>query len=82
MEKLEKILQEHARFIAVGANIQSNMTLASLGIDSLGIIELIVKIEDEFDLEIPPEQVTPDTFSTPDSIWQLLCQIDPKLAES
>lgn len=82
MEKLEKILREHARFISISSNIQSNMALASLGIDSLDIIELIVKIENEFDLEIPPEQVTPDTFSTPDSIWRLLCQIDPKLVES
>lgn len=82
MKKLEDILHEHARFIAVDSSIQSDMTLASLGIDSLDIIELIVKIEDEFDLEIPPERVTPDTFSTPDSIWRLLCQLDPKLVES
>jgi acyl carrier protein len=82
VEKLEKILREHARFIDISSSIQSNMALASLGIDSLDIIELIVKIEDEFDLEIPSEQVTPDTFSTPGSIWRLLCQIDPKLVES
>jgi acyl carrier protein len=46
------------------------------------MIDLVVKIEDEFDLEIPPEQITPETFATPASIWQLLCQIEPKLAES
>jgi len=79
---LEQILRTHARFIAAGADINPDMALASLGVDSLDMIDLIVKIEDEFDLEIPPEQVTPETFSTPASIWRLLCQINPELAES
>ena len=79
---LEQILRSHARFVAAGADIDPDMPLASLGVDSLDIIELLVKVEDEFDLEIPPDRVTPETFSTPASIWRLLCQIDPKLAES
>lgn len=77
----EKVLRAHARFIDAGADIDLDMPLASLGVDSLDIIELIVEIEDEFDLDIPAEQVTPDTFATPASIWRLLCQIDPALAE-
>jgi acyl carrier protein len=79
---LEQILRAHSRFIAAGADINPNMSLTSLGVDSLDIIELLVQIEGEFDLEIPPEQVTPETFATPASIWRLLCQIDPDLAES
>jgi acyl carrier protein len=81
-QKLEWILRAHARFIATGTAINPDMSLTSLGVDSLGILQMIVQIEDEFDLEIPPEQITPETFSTPASIWQLLCKIDPKLAES
>lgn len=80
--ELEQILRKHARFIAAGADIGPDMSLASIGVDSLDIIELIVQIEDNFDLEIPPERVTPQTFATPASIWELLCQLDPKLAES
>jgi acyl carrier protein len=78
---LEIVLRTHARFVAAGDDIDPDMPLASLGVDSLDMIELLVKIEDEFDLEIPPEQVTPETFATPASIWRLLCQIDPTLAE-
>lgn len=81
-QKLEKILRAHARFTAADSDINPDMSLASLGVDSLGIIELVVEIEDEFDLEIPPDQITPETFATPTSIWQLLCRIDPKLVES
>jgi acyl carrier protein len=81
-QNLEKILRVHARFTAADSYIDPDMPLALLGIDSLGIIELVFKVEDEFDLEIPPEQITPETFATARSIWQLLCQIDPRLVES
>ena len=81
-QSLEKILRAQARFLAADADITPDMSLASLGIDSLGLIELVFEIEGEFDLEIPPEQITPETFATPASIWRLLHQIDPTLAES
>lgn len=58
------------------------MALASLGVDSLDIIELVVELEGKFDVEIPVDQVTPETFATPASIWGLLCQLDPGLAAS
>jgi acyl carrier protein len=80
-QDLEKLLRAHTRFMSAGEDIDPDMPLASLGVDSLDMIELIVKIEDKFDLDIPAEQVTPETFATPASIWRLLCQIDPTLAE-
>lgn len=82
MQDLKKMLRSHARFIAADADITADMPLASLGVDSLGLIELVGQIEDQFDLEIPAEQITPETFATPASIMHLLHQIDPKLAES
>jgi acyl carrier protein len=79
---LERILRAQARFLAAGADIDPDLSLASLGVDSLDIIELVVQIEGTFDVEIPPDRVTPETFSTPASIWRLLCELDPRLAVS
>lgn len=79
---LEQILRAHARFVATGTDIDPDLPLASLGVDSLDIIELVVQLEGTFDVEIPPDQVTPQTFATPASIWRLLCELDPDLAVS
>jgi acyl carrier protein len=79
---LELVLRAHARFLSPGTDIDPDLALASLGVDSLDIIELIVQLESKFDVEIPVDQVTPETFSTPASIWRLLCQLDSELAAS
>ena len=80
--KLEKILRTYARLIADSDEINPDTSIASLGIDSLDMFELIVCIEDDFDIAIPAERITPQTFATPATIWQLLCQIDPTLGGS
>lgn len=80
--KLDRILRMHARFICGGAEINPDTSLALLGVDSLDMFELIVRIEDDFDLAIPAERITPETFATPATIWQLLCEIDPALVGS
>ena len=79
---LERILRTHARFLAPGTDIDPDLSIALLGVDSLDIIELVVELEGKFDVEIPVDQVTPETFATPASIWRLLCQLDPGLAAS
>ena len=80
--ELERVLRTHARFLGPGTDIDPDLSIASLGVDSLDIIELVVQLEGKFDVEIPPDQVTPETFATPASIWRLLCQLDPALAVS
>jgi len=44
-------------------------------IDSLDLLQLVAYIEEEFDLKLPPEALTPDNFSTPESVSTLVGQI-------
>lgn len=41
-------------------------------IDSLGFIELISSLEDEFDIEIQPTQVQPDTWRHVENIKRMV----------
>lgn len=46
----------------------SDLLVDDLGFDSLMLISLIVDIEQELGLEIPPEGMLPETFSTVGSV--------------
>jgi len=49
-----------------------DVTMANLGIDSLAIVHLIVRIEDEFDLVFPRSLLLPRVFTSPASLWSAL----------
>jgi acyl carrier protein len=54
-EKVKKVI---AKQLGIGEEeIQENTTFEDLGIDSLEIFEVIMALEDEFDIEIPNEDV-------------------------
>lgn len=80
--QFEHALRLHSKFISNNTTIDPDVSLLKLGIDSLEIAELIALIEDEFRLEIPLERLTPESFATPRTIWQLLCSIEPSLQEA
>jgi acyl carrier protein len=80
--QFEHVLRMHGRFLSGAAPIDPDVSLLKLGVDSLEIAELIALIEDEFRLEIPLERLTPESFATPRTIWELLCSIEPSLLET
>ena len=56
LEKVKAILSE--QFDAVEDSITAETTLADdLGADSLDVVDLLMSIEDEFEVEIPDEEV-------------------------
>lgn len=44
-------------------------------VDSLGFLHLITFIEDQYQLEIPVELLTPENFSTPKNVGELVERI-------
>ena len=58
-QRLQKILQDDYE---LNVDEQGTQTvLADLGVDSLDLIELLCRIEDEFRIVIPSEQIRPAT---------------------
>ncbi len=56
LEKVKKILSE--QFDVDAEEINSETTLQDdLGADSLDVVDLLMSIEDEFEVEIPDEEV-------------------------
>jgi acyl carrier protein len=49
--------------------------LADLGLDSLNTIEILVRLEEEFDIQIPDEKLVAETFATVGSLWSVLSSL-------
>jgi acyl carrier protein len=76
--EFETLLRRHCRLAPPGAPIDPDELLINLGVDSLEVVELIVAIEDTFDLTIPQEALTPAVFATAASVWQMVSGLLPE----
>lgn len=70
-EKVKELLAEHLDMDA--SEITEATTFEELGIDSLDTVEIMMEMEDEFDIEIKPAEVGK-------SVKELVAYIDSKLA--
>lgn len=71
-ERVIKILKE------IGADITDNRDINLLKsgmINSYEIVNLVVELEDEFEIEIDPELVLPENFETLNAICNLIKSI-------
>jgi acyl carrier protein len=67
--EFDALIRSHCRFIHPSAAIEPDELIASLGADSLEIVELIVELEDQFGIVFTDYLLTPDVFATPGTIW-------------
>jgi acyl carrier protein len=73
--EFDAILRRHCQMPSTDTQIDPDTLLTSLGMDSLEVVEFIVSIEDTFDLSIPQELLTPQTFATPATVWTMLAEL-------
>jgi acyl carrier protein len=64
-----KTLLAHLPY-ADGAELAPTDDLAALGLDSMGVVQLLTDLEETFGLELPDELITEETFATVGSLWQ------------
>lgn len=55
---------------AESSNLTATDDLAALGLDSMGVIQLLADLEDSLGLEMPDDMLTEETFATAGSLWQ------------
>ena len=56
----------------VALDTPSESSLDAVGIDSVGMIDLIYRIEEQFGIQIPDEDVTPENFASIASLVELV----------
>jgi acyl carrier protein len=73
--RLEEVLRPHLVLLEVSAPITPDLVLRDAGVDSLALIELLINIEQVFEIEFPDELLVADTFSTPRALWQAISKL-------
>jgi acyl carrier protein len=74
-EKVLKILNSLGAK-ATPHNLEESMS--TLELDSLGTMDLILKIEDEFKIEIPEKYLTQEHLNSPSSLLAMLALLLPE----
>ena len=73
-ENLWRILRTHLRF-EDDEEIPMDVRLEELGLDSMGAINVLLDIEDTFDVSFPDELLTEETFRTASSLRDAILQL-------
>jgi acyl carrier protein len=71
-ERLQALVRAGLPDTAAEVRLDPESNLIELGLDSLGMLNLIMAIEQEFDVVLPDDALTIDVFRTMGSVWGLL----------
>lgn len=72
--RFREVLRPHLPY-AVADDLTPDDDLAALGLDSMGVVQLLADIEDGYDVELPDEILNEETFATVGSLWSALSTV-------
>jgi acyl carrier protein len=78
-DRFEKLLRGHMPFLSPGTEMTADLRLRDHGLDSLGIIDLLVSLEETYGVRLRDDALTLETFETPQTLWNTL-SIQPDAA--
>ncbi|MFJ5851002.1 phosphopantetheine-binding protein [Streptomyces sp. NPDC092903] len=56
-------------------SIMPDLDTAAAGLDSLATVELLVALEGAYDVVVPDEFLTVETFATPAALWGVISNL-------
>lgn len=62
--QIREILAENGRLAVPIDTLDDNADLFSAGLDSLAIVNVLMRLEEEFDIELPDEMLQRKSFSS------------------
>lgn len=69
-ERISALIRE--KFLEVPGELEPGADLFALGLDSMGIMQLLMTIEQSFGVRVPDRAVTQDNFRSPCRIAHLI----------
>ncbi|MER6778683.1 MULTISPECIES: acyl carrier protein [unclassified Streptomyces] len=66
----EELLREYLPFLSADEPLEADTDLRAVGLDSLGVVELLGSLEQAYDVRFVDEALSLDTFATPAVLWE------------
>jgi len=79
--RLESFVRKQFAVGAADTRFSRSAALFELGyVDSVGVVELLAFVREEFGVEIPDDDLLSEDFSTLDGIAGIVCRLAPQVA--
>ena len=75
MNDLLALLRPYLKYVHNVDALKMDDDLGSSGLDSMGAIDLLLEIEDHFNVMIPDEKLVEETFATPRALWDVISEL-------
>lgn len=78
--RFEELLREFLPLMTADETLDQDTDLRDAGLDSIGTIELLGRIEDEYQVRFVGEALTMATFATPEVLWATVIDLSEAAA--
>jgi acyl carrier protein len=74
-EQFEVTLRKQLPFLPDDEELRPELDLREFGLDSMGVIDLLVSLESEYGVHFTDDLLSMDTFATPGVLWAALAEL-------
>ncbi|MCX4661914.1 phosphopantetheine-binding protein [Streptomyces sp. SID4919] len=72
--RFQDIVRAYLPYAGAG-ELDASQELAALGLDSMGVVQLLAALEEGYGLEFPDDALDQETFSTVGSLWRMVSEV-------
>jgi acyl carrier protein len=76
LERIQEIIKDHARLAVDPADVSESTDLYSLGMTSHASVNVMLALEDAFDVEFPDRMLTRSVFGSMGAIRNALTELE------
>ncbi|MCM2391782.1 phosphopantetheine-binding protein [Streptomyces albipurpureus] len=74
-QEYEELLHDVLPRLAAKGPLRSDSSLKAAGLDSMAMVEVLVRVESAYGISIPDSELVPATFATPASLWHVVSSL-------
>ena len=69
------ILRPHLKFLSPTKELDMDLDLSSVGLDSIGAVDMLLKLEEYFQITFTDDLLIDETFATARALWSVIDEL-------